>query len=251
MAIDEVLLKSLEETPSRPVFRIYGWSPPALSLGRFQRAAEVLDLDLCQTAGVQIVRRITGGGIIYHADEITYSIVCTQENIPSSKSVKDSFRVLTGFLLQFYRNLGLQAAYAIDSAANDELLGQRTDYCFAGKETFDIMINGRKIGGNAQRRTKRIIFQHGSIPLVGREKDGIRFLRKPPTGLEERVTCLADEGVTCDPEFLKDKLKEAFRTNLDALLVDGEWADSYHDDVCRLSSEKYLADEWNLHGEDV
>ena len=114
MAIDEALLANFTPETSTPVLRLYGWSPPALSLGRFQKAAEVLDLDRCREAGVPIVRRITGGGVIYHAEELTYSLVCSPSHLPAATSIKESFRLLTSFLLAFYRSLGLAAEYAVD-----------------------------------------------------------------------------------------------------------------------------------------
>ena len=173
MAIDEALLRSFDPESSLPVLRLYGWNPPALSLGRFQNAAEVLDLERCRADGVAVVRRVTGGGVIYHADELTYSLVCAPYQIPPASSVKDSFRVLTGFLLAFYRTLGLDAAYAVDAVPEGTRLGERTAFCFAGRESFDILADGRKIGGNAQRRLKGVIFQHGSIPLQNRAVTGL------------------------------------------------------------------------------
>ena len=64
MAIDEALLCSFDPISSQPVLRLYGWNPPTLSLGRFQKAAEVLDLERCTAEGVAVVRRMTGGGVI-------------------------------------------------------------------------------------------------------------------------------------------------------------------------------------------
>jgi lipoate-protein ligase A len=251
MALDEALLKSFDSNSSQPLLRLYSWSPPALSLGRFQKAVELLDLDLCRVKGVPVVRRITGGGAIFHADELTYSIVCAPHQIPASNSIKDSFRVLTGFLLQFYNNLGLDASYAVENHANGEKLGERTPFCFAGKESYDILINGRKIGGNAQRRMKQVIFQHGSIPLIGRIGDGIQFLRLRPLGIEERVTCLTDEGVKMDSELLKARLMDAFSGSLNAVLVDDSPTSAEQELSAHLKSNKYLNDNWNLQGEGV
>lgn len=249
MALDEALLQSFESEPTQPVLRLYGWSPPALSLGRFQKGAEILDLARCRDFAVPVVRRITGGGVIFHADELTYSIICSPHQIPASNSIKDSFRVLTGFLLQFYRKLGLEAAYAVDSKSNGEKFGQRTQFCFAGKETFDILINGRKIGGNAQRRRKQVIFQHGSIPLIGRIEDGIRFLRLPPAGLENIVTSLSEEGIASDSETLKARLKNAFCNSLDAVLIDEPVRDAEQELAACLKNDKYLNANWNVLGE--
>lgn len=251
MALDEALLQSFDPRSSQPVLRLYGWSPPALSLGRFQKAGDVLDLEWCRAAGVPVVRRITGGGVIFHAGELTYSMVCAPHQVPVSHSIKDSFRILTGFLLRFYRNLGLEAGYAADCKSDGEMFGERTPFCFAGKETFDILINGRKIGGNAQRRMKEVIFQHGSIPLTDRVGEAMQFLRVPPPGLEKRVTCLSEEGIAPDSELLKVWLKDAFRTDLCAVLMDEPLTGAEQERMARLRSDKYLNDSWNVRGEGV
>ncbi len=211
MAVDEALLASFDPATSGPVFRIYGWEPPALSLGRFQKAQEVLDRGRCERAGVPVVRRITGGGVIYHGDELTYSLVCAPNHVPPASSIKDSFRVLTAFLIRFYGKLGLNACYAVEHFPAGTKLGERNDFCFAGKESYDIMISGRKIGGNAQRRLRQVIFQHGSIPIVNRAALGAGFLRAPSVGIQEKAGALREFGVDLPVEVLRGLLAEAFR----------------------------------------
>jgi lipoate-protein ligase A len=211
MAVDEALLACFDPEQSRPLLRIYGWEPPALSLGRFQKACEVLDRERLVRARVPVVRRITGGGVIYHAGEITYSLVCTPHQLPLAASIRESFRVLTSFLIRFYDKLGLDVSYAVDYFPAGTKLGERTVFCFAGKESYDIMIGGKKIGGNAQRRLRNVIFQHGSIPVVNHAVIGAGFLRKPPAGIEESAGSLQDFGVRFDQLALKKILLEAFR----------------------------------------
>lgn len=248
MAVDEALLAAFDPQRSAPVLRLYGWEPPALSLGRYQRADEVLDLSRCAAAGVPVVRRITGGGVIYHAEELTYSIVCAPHQMPPSPSIKESFRVLTGFLCRFYARLGLSACYAVEQQPG-ALLGERAPFCFAGRESYDILVNGRKIGGNAQRRLKQVIFQHGSIPLRNRLSTAVRFLREEPAGLEGGATSLADEGVTGDPGLLRDELaagfRESFSVALDRCGLTGEERAA----AAALRAGKYTRDAWNINGE--
>ena len=252
MAIDEALLHNFDPTESRPVLRLYGWEPASLSLGRFQNVAEELDLEHISAAAVPIVRRITGGGAIYHADELTYSIVCSPDQIQHTSTIKDTFRVLTSFLLDFYRQLGLPADYAADCAMPDERLGGRTPFCFAGKESFDILVNGRKIGGNAQRRLKQVIFQHGSIPLKGHLEAGLRCLKNSPESLELKVTDLCTEGVLLPVEQLKQQLVNCFagqqsqRDLLPETLTDKEQVSA-----TALLQGKYMTDCWNLRGEQL
>ena len=210
MAIDEALLACFEPGKSSPLLRIYGWNPPAFSCGRFQKPAEIIALHRCRADGVQVVKRITGGGVIYHGAELTYSLVCPTGFIPGSRSVKDAFFQLTSFLINFYRKLGLQACHAVDHYSGDKKLGERTPLCFAGIESCDILVNGKKIGGNAQRRLKKVIFQHGSIPLSQMAAEANNYLLQPDHGIVERTTCLEGQGVTVGQKQLADLLKCSF-----------------------------------------
>lgn len=248
MAIDEALLRSFDPAASPPAVRLYGWNPPTLSLGRFQKAAEVLDLERCRADRVAIVRRITGGGVIYHADELTYSLVCAPEQIPPAASIKDSFRVLTGFLLSFYRTLGLEAAYAADVVPEGTRLGERTPFCFAGKESFDILAGGRKIGGNAQRRLKGVIFQHGSIPLLNRAATGLSYMRERPPELAGDVASLAECGVTADRDTLLRQLAAAFPAYFGCRLLESQLSGGEDAEMHRLLAGRYRDDRWNLEG---
>jgi len=248
MAIDEALLRSFDPAASPPVLRLYGWQPPALSLGRFQKAAEVLDLERCRAAGVAIVRRFTGGGVIYHADEVTYALVCSPEQIPPASSIKDSFRVLTGFLITLYRDLGLEASYALDTVSSDVRLGERTAFCFAGKESFDILVRGRKIGGNAQRRQKGIIFQHGSLPLVNRAATGLSFMKDREPGLADDAASLEQCGIPVDYGLIRRKLLDAFRKSLAVELSPQPLTEREHSLAGELLVGRYGSDRWNFEG---
>jgi len=117
------------------------------------------------------------------------------------------------------------------------------------RESFDIIVNGRKIGGNAQRRLKRVVFQHGSIPILNRMADGMLYLQQRPAGLEERVTCLAAEGVVGDALFLKSVLKAAFCSTLQTSLLETELSDREQRLAAQLLHQKYTKDTWNLVGE--
>lgn len=248
MATDEALLRCFDPAASLPILRLYGWNPPALSLGRFQDAATVLDLPRCANEGVAVVRRITGGGVIYHADELTYAIVCAPHHIPPAASIKDSFRVLTGFLLDFYRHCGIEAGYACDAAPAGTLLGERTHFCFAGRETFDILANGHKIGGNAQRRTKGIIFQHGSIPLVNRAATGVSYLRdKAPEQAADTVS-LAECGVTAERSVLSQELLTAFSERFGVLVREDALSEREQALRAELLAGRYASERWNLEG---
>ena len=248
MAIDEALLRSFNPAHSLPILRLYSWNPPALSLGRYQKAAEILDLERCRNNGVAVVRRVTGGGVIYHADELTYSLVCSPRQIPPTSSIKDSFRLLTGFLLGFYRKLNIDVLYAADAAPEGTRFGERTAFCFAGKESFDILANGFKIGGNAQRRLKEVIFQHGSIPLLNRAATGLTYMTDQTPEHAGGVICLADCGVNTDWNSLVPVLATAFSDYFDTEFQRDVLSVQEQAVMELLCTAKYGADLWNLEG---
>jgi len=247
MAVDEALLLSFDPVDSPPLLRLYGWRPPALSLGRFQDAAGVLDLDRCRAVGVPIIRRISGGGVIFHADELTYSIVCSQRHLPPASSIKESFRHLTAFLLVFYGKLGMDPRYAVD-LRHGRRLGERTPFCFAGRESYDILIDGKKIGGNAQRRLKEVIFQHGSIPLRNRAEEGAGFMKERPHGIREQTITLAEADIEKDEAEFNFLLAESFREGMGVTLQEDRLSGRETDAAGKLR-EKYRDDRWNLFGE--
>ncbi len=210
MAIDESLLSCFDPESSQPLLRLYGWSPPAFSHGRFQNPSEILDLDRCRKAGVPVVRRITGGGVIYHSQELTYSLVSPVTFITPARSVKDTFFHLTSFLITFYRKLGLAPSYAADYHGRSRPLGIRTPLCFDGIESCDILLDGKKIGGNAQRRLKELVFQHGSIPLKSMTDESTPYLREDSAELASKTTSLGQTGVTLSSESLMELLENSF-----------------------------------------
>jgi len=220
MAIDEALLACFTPGAALPILRLYGWNPPAFSCGRFQKPEEVINLARSRADGVQVVKRVTGGGVIYHAEELTYSLVCPTGFISGSRSVKEAFFQLTSFLVKFYRRVGLDACYAVDHYSGGKRLGERTPLCFAGVESCDILINGRKIGGNAQRRLKNVIFQHGSLPLRQMAGEGDKYLLHPDQGIVERTTSLECQGVTIEPNKLADFLKSSFAESFNVVFKD-------------------------------
>lgn len=250
MALDEAILSSFDPEVSPPVFRLYGWALPAFSIGRYQDPDKTLDSAKCGEAGIAAVRRMTGGGIIYHADEITYSIVCAQSHISGASSVKETFRKLCSFLLASYRKLGLDPGFAVELGFPGAMLGQRAALCFAGKEEYDIIVGGRKIGGNAQRRLRKVIFQHGSIPLASRLDEAMCYVRENerPALLRQNTASLGELGTFPDAGALKKILAESFADCLDASLVpsapdEHEWLTMKH-----LRETKYSSVSWNWKG---
>jgi lipoyl(octanoyl) transferase len=152
MAIDEALLELAEI----PTIRFYRWDHPALSFGYFGKFADVAN----HSAQRDLVRRWTGGGIVFHGEDLTYSIV-----IPASEPAFGESSV--SIYEQIHNAIrGALAAngQSVELAANGA--PKISDSCFANPVRADVMRDGQKIAGAAQRRTRRGLLQQGSIQDV-------------------------------------------------------------------------------------
>jgi len=246
MAVDEAILRNFAAASQAPVLRLYGWQPKALSLGRYQPVSAV-NLPLCQQHDIDIVRRMSGGGAVLHGDELTYSLVCTPQQLKLCGSVKDSFRLLTSFIISFYQQLGLAPAYAIDTAATVQR--GRAAFCYAANEAYDILIADEKIGGNAQRRLRKLIFQHGSIPLGDYLQTGAAAMQHPVGAKDMRATCLRKLGITATRDELTKLLAQSFSEQFKVSLRVSELSVEEAIMSEQLLATKYTNDNWTLAGE--
>jgi len=243
MALDEALLLDFREGSS-PVLRLYGWEPAAVSVGRFQKVNEFLDLDKCSAKKIPVVRRITGGGMIYHHNELTYSIVCTPEQLGTGRKPTDAYRKICGFLLEFYRRLGLDADFAVNLEQGK--LGGRENFCFAGNEQYDIIIQGKKIGGNAQRWLKNAVFQHGSIPVENCISEASELLTVKPDNILESSTSLTELGINEAYTDMFGIMKDSFF----AKTVESELTSQERQTMEDLLENKYKKELWNLFADE-
>lgn len=209
MAVDEALFLACRENPSEPVLRFYAWKPEAVSLGISQDCLNLLK----DPERTPFVRRPTGGGLIYHANEVTYCLVCNTADIGlEGKGVKISYEILTSFLVSAYKNLGLDACFACfaKDACPTEKISNIAPVCFGRNEEYDIIVDNLKLGGSAQKRSKNTILQHGSIPFSFDAKKLKAILKEPGIG-NIRAAGLKDLlGRNIKETELKDALCRAF-----------------------------------------
>ncbi|WP_419769864.1 MAG: biotin/lipoate A/B protein ligase family protein [Candidatus Marinarcus sp.] len=157
MATDKALASSFKNG-DKPILRFYSWEK-SYTVGISQKP-ESYENFYKQYNG-NCAKRVSGGGVLFHGHDISYSLVLPTTFL-GELNVKQSYEKICSFLLRFYNNLNLKANYAKDI---DTIQLSKSDFCQVGYEAYDIIINGIKMGGNAQKRSKNMIFQHGSIPL--------------------------------------------------------------------------------------
>ena len=162
MAIDEALLQTAE----LPSIRFYRWNSPSLSFGYFGRFSNVARY----AAERDLVRRWTGGGIVFHGDDLTYSIIIPAHDEMFVQSSAFIYAAIHSALCDVLDNLGLRAALVgptdpddAGAAVNDR---GYNGVCFANPVRADVLVNGRKVAGAAQRRTRAGLLHQGSIQHV-------------------------------------------------------------------------------------
>jgi lipoate-protein ligase A len=179
MSVDEALL--LEAADAGPVLRLYGWRAPAVSLGYRQPIPSWLSR--CDAYGVETVRRVTGGGAVLHAGDLTYAVIAPIGTAGLPDDLAGSYAWIRARLLEGLENAGFaaHAARAREGASRQEL-------CFAAATGFEVELDGQKLIGSAQRRTAHGLLQHGSIRIADdsvlyRALTGVSPAPAPPPGL--------------------------------------------------------------------
>ncbi|MCG2712898.1 MAG: lipoate--protein ligase family protein [Candidatus Omnitrophica bacterium] len=244
MAVDEALLQTYNVNKQMPVLRFYRWKIPAVSIGVSQKPLEALNLASMRARNIVFVRRMTGGEGIYHDAEITYSMVCSKQDLELPDSVRKSFRVITNFILDAYREFGLKPYYAGDT--QEYLHGRAASFCYSTREHFDVMIDGKKLGGNAQKRKGDIIFQHGAIPLRLNFPAIKRCFKGKLGDIENNIISLSQ---ACGKEINFDagvnKLKKSFARVFSIKALKSFLSEYELDLAHTLHRKKYKTEDWN------
>ena len=248
MAVDEAILSLVVKGASPPTLRFYAWSPPCLSLGRSQPLADV-DRAACRAAGVDLVRRPTGGRAILHTDELTYSVALLQSDPRAEGGVLESYRRLSEGLLVGLRTLGVDADQATGHRGGAP---RQAPVCFEVPSAYEIVVAGRKLVGSAQWRGRRGVLQHGSLPLrgdLGRIVDYLAFgdaeREQQRRAVRERATTLEEAlGQVAPFEQVARALAEGFGRALRVTLVPGELSEQERTLAARLRRERYTASRW-------
>ncbi|MDD5129480.1 MAG: lipoate--protein ligase family protein [Candidatus Omnitrophica bacterium] len=209
MALDEEIFKRYQDD-GIGLLRLYRWRSPSFTYGFSQDPATQMDLSACAVDGVEVSKRITGGGILFHDDEITYSFVCSKSDVCEPQNVFVDYRNICKFLIRFYESLGLAPAFALECAGFQNKCAPH-ELCGASHEKYDIVIGTKKIGGNAQKRNRQAIFQHGSIPCRINWNFMRKYIKPLPEGFCSDLTTLSEElKIVPEKNILEQKLIDAF-----------------------------------------
>jgi lipoate-protein ligase A len=251
MAIDEAILDAHLKGSCPPTLRVYGWNPPALSLGYFQNAETEIERERCSELGIDVVRRLSGGHAVLHDDELTYSVV-TSEEYGSPQSLVKSYRLLNGGLIAAYGMLGLDVCLTVDDEERPSSAA-----CFSSAGLADLTYRGRKVAGSAQFRTGTALLQHGSLPISLDTQLLFSILKFPSTAIRDRAqACFGQKANTLSEilgnkigwQELKEALFKGFQIGLGIELYEDTLTPEEFDLSRKLAEEKYKTFGWNYDG---
>ena len=212
MAIDELLLQRCQELAS-PVARFYGWDQAAASIGYFQHFSG------SPHVSHTVVRRPTGGGTVFHDNDLTYTLVFPHSNPFVQLHRNDSYRVISEAVIAALESLGASAILADSDDHVHSIAQPELSRCFEAPVADDVMLNDRKVAGAAQRRNRYGLLHQGSIEMG------------PLRGLD-RVT-------------LRQALRSQFEEQFQCATVAFEPPESLFSDTDDLVNQKYGTDAWN------
>jgi lipoate-protein ligase A len=234
MAIDEAIFRCYREKKIDTI-RFYGWKPPAVSIGRNQEIKKEVDLKKLQELDFDCVRRISGGGAVFHdtIGELTYSVVTNTDHLKTS-SVEGNYNELSSLIFQPLEELGLALKF-------------RQIHCPS------VFSNGKKISGNAQARYGNIVMQHGTILVdyrpeimysVLKAREG-RSQEKMIQSVYQHITTLSERlKLDFTPQSLANHLEEYLTQKLPQNLVYGELTSTEIKKSKELVTNKYETEEW-------
>lgn len=160
MRIDEQILNNAINSQEQDgIFRLYGWKPACVSLGRNQND-KFIDYEFLKEHNIDIVRRLTGGRALLHDNEITYSFVCSESYLKNGHNVIESYKEISQILIDTFKALGI-----LLTLGGEKKINTKFDYCMLISTGADLCYNSKKFIGSAQCRKQGYILQHGSILL--------------------------------------------------------------------------------------
>ena len=222
MALDEALLTNLVDHDT-PILRLYGWQPPCVSIGYFQSMEEEVDVLKCSDMGVDVVRRITGGGAVLHEFELTYTFITKNY----SANILESYELICEPVVLCLNRLGYNAKYV---------------------PLNDIVVDNKKVSGNAQTRKNNILLQHGTILLAVDIERMFSVLKVPSEKIKDKMIKDVKARVTgIDRSFeeVASNLKESFAEIFGAQIITDTLSSKEKEDKEKLVIEKYSSRQWN------
>lgn len=233
MAVDQAILLENSKGNVPPTVRFYGWAPPAISIGYFQSLSDEVDITACERCGVDYVRRITGGGAVFHEKELTYSIVIPESHPGIPKNIMRSYGRICGAIIRGLQQLGIKSDYA---------------------PINDIVTGGQKISGNAQTRKVGTVLQHGTVLMDVDVDKMFSLLKVPNEKMKDKLIADVKQRVTSVTHLLGKEvsfvevsraMQQGFEEEFSVKLNEGTLSENELALTKKLEKECFSLKSWN------
>jgi lipoate---protein ligase len=229
MAIDESVSESIAGGQVATI-RFYRWKPSAVSIGCFQSMRDEVDVEKCKSLGVDVIRRRTGGGAVYHDNkgEITYSVIVPEKLL--NLGITESYHVICGWIVDSLAGLGIKSEF---------------------KPINDIIAGGKKISGNAQTRRNGVVLQHGTILYDVDVDTMFSLLKVPDEKIRDKMIAAVKERVTRVLDFTDVSQEQVYEALVKGFTEGKEWefGSLTYEEKKRaeeLVEKRYKTEGWNF-----
>ncbi len=241
MAIDEVLFARIRQYDG--TLRIYTWKNPAISIGRHERPDDI-NLGACRRDGIEVVRRPTGGGTVYHRGDLSFSLIGEWGGNGLPRGVRESYRFIHAWVIEALKYLGIKSEHYKKIGEQNNPNVPKPNMCFFSPIEDDVIINNKKVAGGAQRRDGRRILHQATLNLNPATEE----MRKYFYNARLQAPCppfkrARNTGV----KELRDALKESF-----GRISNVQWRDiplrraeiELIRELAKRKKEKYQSSSW-------
>lgn len=240
MAIDEAILTNRINSQVPNTIRLFRWKPSAVSFGKFQILENEVQIENCQKLNVDVVRRITGGGTVFHdsESEITYSVTANKQQL-GTQDITSIYQLIYKGLVEALKTLGITADFQQGNTKNCP----------------NLTVNGRKISGSAQTHKNGTVLQHGTLLLDIDLQKMFTLLKVPWAQDCMQIVNIAEKRHTSINTELQRKvateevhkaLTSGFQTAFNTELKETQLTEKETELAQKLCKEKYSTAEWNL-----
>lgn len=255
MAVDEAVA-TVGQNEGVPTIRVYGWRPAAISIGYFQKVRQTVNPQRCAQVGIPLVRRLTGGRAVFHSQEVTYSVIAAKEDLGSGGSVLEVYRRIGQALVLSLERLKIQAClHRMNARSARKGVPHSPVPCFTSSGRYEVMVDGRKVVGSAQRWVGGVVLQHGSLLIGEGHLQIVQFLPQSDVADREKIVQeLRDKTIWLGALLARpvsyaevaDALFHGFQQAFQVSLKPGRLWPEEESLARRLVRERYGRQEWTL-----
>jgi lipoyl(octanoyl) transferase len=246
-------LYCLELCLKHPVvhFRLYEWQPPCITIGYMQKVIEILDLERLKKDNIAWIRRPTGGRAVLHDKDITYSCIFPISLIAMGNNVMETYSIISRCLMAGIAMCGIEC----DSHDSfDQFLETKREIklpCFLAPNRKEIMANGKKLVGSAQKRIAHAVLQHGSIPMTEayRKLPDYLLLTNAQRSVQKELlatksVCLKEIDPTLEMAKVRQALIKGFVASLPFEAIEKPWTKEEVERIESMAHSEAFRNQW-------